>query len=120
MKPNDENLENYGKLCRERTKKHMKSRKIQVSQITLYTFATMVSVTNIITNLPLTLSNFQVIDNDNGARMRPMPGMIGFVAPGPSVLIAIYFLCLFLSKIAICCLLSLGHSTCMLQLRFQN
>lgn len=45
MKPNDENLENYGKLCRERTKKHMKSRKIQVSQITLYTFAnTMVSV----------------------------------------------------------------------------
>lgn len=54
MKPNDENLENYGKLCRERTKKHMKSRKIKV------------------------------IDNDNGAHMRPMPGMIGFVAPGPS------------------------------------
>ncbi|XP_050386198.1 uncharacterized protein LOC126802596 [Argentina anserina] len=54
MKLHDENLENYGKLCRERTKKHMKSRKIQV------------------------------IDNDNGAHMRPMPGMIGFVAPGPS------------------------------------
>ncbi|XP_008233347.1 PREDICTED: general transcription factor IIF subunit 2 [Prunus mume] len=54
MKPHNENLENYGKLCRERTKKYMKNRKIQV------------------------------IDNDNGAHMRPMPGMIGFVAPGPS------------------------------------
>ncbi|PQP99380.1 hypothetical protein Pyn_11934 [Prunus yedoensis var. nudiflora] len=54
MKPHNENLENYGKLCRERTKKYMKNRKIQV------------------------------IDNDNGAHMRPMPGMIGFIAPGPS------------------------------------
>ncbi|CAN6710475.1 unnamed protein product [Malus baccata var. baccata] len=55
MKPHNENLENYGKLCRERTKKSMKSRKIQV------------------------------MNNDNGAHMRPRPGMmIGFVSPGPS------------------------------------
>ncbi|TYH51286.1 hypothetical protein ES332_D10G262600v1 [Gossypium tomentosum] len=47
MRPHDENIENYGKLCRERTTKSMnKSRQIQV------------------------------IDNDNGTHMRPMPGMI--------------------------------------------
>ncbi|XP_021908317.1 general transcription factor IIF subunit 2 [Carica papaya] len=47
MRPHNENLENYGKLCRERTNKYMtKSRQIQV------------------------------IDNDNGTHMRPMPGMI--------------------------------------------
>ncbi|XP_022764578.1 general transcription factor IIF subunit 2-like [Durio zibethinus] len=47
MRPHDENIENYGKLCRERTNKSMnKSRQIQV------------------------------IDNDNGTHMRPMPGMI--------------------------------------------
>ncbi|XWS56460.1 hypothetical protein CRYUN_Cryun09bG0087100 [Craigia yunnanensis] len=47
MRPHDENIENYGKLCRERTNKYMnKSRQIQV------------------------------IDNDNGTHMRPMPGMI--------------------------------------------
>ncbi|XP_039067348.1 general transcription factor IIF subunit 2-like [Hibiscus syriacus] len=47
MRPHDENIENYGKLCRERTNKSMnKSRQIQV------------------------------IDNDNGSHMRPMPGMI--------------------------------------------
>ncbi|XP_039036086.1 uncharacterized protein LOC120172782 [Hibiscus syriacus] len=45
MRPHDENIENYGKLCREQTNKSMnKSR--------------------------------QVIDNDNGSHMRPMPGMI--------------------------------------------
>ncbi|XP_062092845.1 uncharacterized protein LOC133798528 isoform X2 [Humulus lupulus] len=54
MKPHPENLESYRKLCRERTKKYMtKTRKIQV------------------------------IDNDNGARMRPMPGMMGFIVSGP-------------------------------------
>ncbi|XVF23667.1 hypothetical protein REPUB_Repub13aG0059100 [Reevesia pubescens] len=47
MRPHDENIENYGKLCHERTNKYMnKSRQIQV------------------------------IDNDNGTHMRPMPGMI--------------------------------------------
>ncbi|KAK6228151.1 hypothetical protein SCA6_000491 [Theobroma cacao] len=47
MRPHDENIENYGKLCRERTNKYMtKSRQIQV------------------------------IDNDNGTHMRPMPGMM--------------------------------------------
>ncbi|XP_024990479.1 general transcription factor IIF subunit 2 [Cynara cardunculus var. scolymus] len=52
MKPHNENLEEYGKLCRERTNKYMtKTRQIQV------------------------------IDNDNGAHMRPMPGLIAFRPP---------------------------------------
>ncbi|KAG8657479.1 general transcription factor IIF subunit 2 [Manihot esculenta] len=47
MRPHNENLENYAKICRERTKKYMtKGRQIQV------------------------------IDNDNGSHMRPMPLMI--------------------------------------------
>jgi len=29
---------------------------------------------------------FQVIDNDNGAHMRPMPGMISFSTSGPPVM----------------------------------
>ncbi|KAI3734784.1 hypothetical protein L6452_14263 [Arctium lappa] len=52
MKPHNENMEEYGKLCRERTNKYMtKTRQIQV------------------------------IDNDNGAHMRPMPGLIAFRPP---------------------------------------
>ncbi|KAL4575174.1 hypothetical protein LXL04_022016 [Taraxacum kok-saghyz] len=52
MKPHNENIEEYGKLCRERTNKYMtKTRQIQV------------------------------IDNDNGAHMRPMPGLIAFRPP---------------------------------------
>ncbi|KAF7820108.1 general transcription factor IIF subunit 2 [Senna tora] len=55
MRPHNQNLELYGKLCRERTNKYMvKSRQIQV------------------------------IDNDRGAHMRPMPGMITFSTSGPS------------------------------------
>ncbi|XP_028782088.1 general transcription factor IIF subunit 2 isoform X1 [Neltuma alba] len=55
MKPHNQNLELYGKLCRERTNKYMvKSRQIQV------------------------------IDNDHGAHMRPMPGMITFATSGAS------------------------------------
>ncbi|KAF8406487.1 hypothetical protein HHK36_008576 [Tetracentron sinense] len=51
MKPHNENFEEYGKLCRERTNKSMiKNRQIQV------------------------------IDNDRGVHMRPMPGMIGLIA----------------------------------------
>ncbi|XAR61698.1 DNA helicase [Bertholletia excelsa] len=51
MKPHNENLEEYSKMCRERTNKSMiKSRQIQV------------------------------IDNDRGVHMRPMPGMVGLVA----------------------------------------
>ncbi|OMO81180.1 Transcription initiation factor IIF, beta subunit [Corchorus olitorius] len=47
MRPHDENIEKYGKLCRERTNKYMtRTRQIQV------------------------------IDNDNGTHMRPMPGMM--------------------------------------------
>ncbi|GMH17470.1 hypothetical protein Nepgr_019311 [Nepenthes gracilis] len=51
MKPHNENFEEYGKLCRERTNKSMiKNRQIQV------------------------------IDDDRGAHMRPMPGMVGLIA----------------------------------------
>lgn len=53
MKPHHRNLEEYSKMCRERTKKSMiKNRQIQV------------------------------IDNDRGMHMRPMPGMIGLIASG--------------------------------------
>ncbi|KAJ9186513.1 hypothetical protein P3X46_002077 [Hevea brasiliensis] len=51
MKPHEENIEEYGRLCRERTNKSMiKNRQIQV------------------------------IDNDRGVHMRPMPGMIGLMS----------------------------------------
>ncbi|XP_006403819.2 transcription initiation factor IIF subunit beta isoform X1 [Eutrema salsugineum] len=47
MRPHNENIESYGRLCRERASKYMcKNRQIQV------------------------------IDNDNGMHMRPMPSMI--------------------------------------------
>lgn len=53
MKPNNENIEEYGRLCRERTNKSMiKNRQVQV------------------------------IDNDRGEHMRPMPGMVGLVPSG--------------------------------------
>ncbi|XP_074263624.1 uncharacterized protein LOC141586330 [Silene latifolia] len=48
MKPHNENFEEYGRMCRERTHKSMvKNRQIQV------------------------------IDNSNGLHMRPMPGLMG-------------------------------------------
>ncbi|KAE9457000.1 hypothetical protein C3L33_11105, partial [Rhododendron williamsianum] len=51
MKPHNANLEEYSKMCRERTNKSMiKNRQIQV------------------------------IDNDRGVHMRPMPGMVGLIA----------------------------------------
>ncbi|WCJ35268.1 Transcription initiation factor IIF beta subunit [Euphorbia peplus] len=51
MKPHNENMEEYGRLCRERTNKSMvKSRQIQV------------------------------IDDNRGMHMRPMPGMIGLIS----------------------------------------
>ncbi|KAI5443808.1 uncharacterized protein LOC127115601 [Lathyrus oleraceus] len=54
MRSNNQNLDVYGKICRERTKKYMvKNRQIQV------------------------------IDNDKGVHMRPMPGMISFSVAGP-------------------------------------
>ncbi|KAE8666420.1 Papain family cysteine protease [Hibiscus syriacus] len=54
MKPHEENIEEYGRLCRERTNKSMiKNRQIQV------------------------------IDNDRGVHMRPMPGMIGLISSNP-------------------------------------
>ncbi|KAF8015252.1 hypothetical protein BT93_H0912 [Corymbia citriodora subsp. variegata] len=51
MKPNGDNIEEYGKLCRERTNKSM----IRNRQI-------------------------QVINNDRGAHMRPLPGIIGLIS----------------------------------------
>ncbi|KAG0462081.1 hypothetical protein HPP92_020557 [Vanilla planifolia] len=53
MEPHSENFGEYGKLCRERTSKAM----IKTRQI-------------------------QVIDNDHGVLMRPMPGMVGLVPSG--------------------------------------
>ncbi|KAL9245578.1 hypothetical protein vseg_019214 [Gypsophila vaccaria] len=51
MKPHTANFEEYGRFCRERTNKSMvKNRQIQV------------------------------IDNDRGLHMRPMPGLVGFTA----------------------------------------
>ncbi|TVU34946.1 hypothetical protein EJB05_16805, partial [Eragrostis curvula] len=56
MKPHRENLAEYGKLCRERTSKFM-TRTRQV----------------------------QVLADDSGMRMRPMPGMVGLIpSSGPS------------------------------------
>ncbi|KAD1462629.1 hypothetical protein R6Q59_029083 [Mikania micrantha] len=51
MQPNKTNMEEYSRMCRERTNKSMiKNRQIQV------------------------------IDNDRGLHMRPMPGMVGLIA----------------------------------------
>ncbi|PKA53125.1 transcription initiation factor TFIIF subunit beta [Apostasia shenzhenica] len=53
MEPHSEHFEEYGKLCRERTKKAMtKTRQIRI------------------------------LDNDHGVLMRPMPGMVGLVPSG--------------------------------------
>ncbi|XP_047337092.1 transcription initiation factor IIF subunit beta-like [Impatiens glandulifera] len=51
MKPHNTNLEEYSKMCRERTNKsNIKNRQVQV------------------------------IDNDRGMHMRPMPGMVGLIS----------------------------------------
>ncbi|KAK8647110.1 hypothetical protein V6N13_120867 [Hibiscus sabdariffa] len=56
MKPHEENIEEYGRLCRERTNKSMiKNRQIQV------------------------------IDNDRGVHMRPMPGLVGLISSNPRI-----------------------------------
>nr|GME00154.1 transcription initiation factor IIF subunit beta [Ipomoea batatas] len=53
MKPHTRNMEEYRKMCRERTNKSMiKNRQIQI------------------------------IDNDRGVHMRSMPGMLGLIASG--------------------------------------
>ncbi|KAK1289101.1 hypothetical protein QJS10_CPB18g01833 [Acorus calamus] len=53
MEPHNENIKLYGKLCRERTTKAM----IKTRQT-------------------------QVIDNDRGVHMRPLPGMVSLNASG--------------------------------------
>lgn len=91
MKPHNENFEEYGRLCRERTNKSMiKNRQIQVRPIcyclspTLLTpFAFPVYDWNCFDHgetlfIPWLLK--QVIDNDRGVHMRPMPGLVGLGA----------------------------------------
>ncbi|OEL25401.1 hypothetical protein BAE44_0013582 [Dichanthelium oligosanthes] len=56
MEPHSDNLVNYGKLCRERTQKYM----VKPRQV-------------------------QVLDNDHGMSMRPMPGMVGLIPSGSKV-----------------------------------
>ncbi|CAI0435942.1 unnamed protein product [Linum tenue] len=51
LKPHNENIEEYGRLCRERTNKSM----IRTRQV-------------------------QVIDDNRGMHMRPMPGMVGLMS----------------------------------------
>lgn len=86
MKPHNENLESYGKLCRERTNKYMtKTRQIQVPLSRVFIFELDIVI------WPVFFLNFveslvQVIDNDNGLHMRPMPGMIAVKATGSIVL----------------------------------
>uniref|UniRef100_A0A0A9CLN0 ATP binding protein n=1 Tax=Arundo donax TaxID=35708 RepID=A0A0A9CLN0_ARUDO len=56
MEPHSDNLANYGQLCRERTQKYM----VKPRQV-------------------------QVLDNDHGMSMRPMPGMVGLIPSGSKV-----------------------------------
>ncbi|KAL3505344.1 hypothetical protein ACH5RR_035185 [Cinchona calisaya] len=51
MKPHNKNMEEYRKMCRERTNKSMVKHR-----------------------------QLKVIDNDRGVHMRPMPGMVGLIA----------------------------------------
>ncbi|RZC80631.1 hypothetical protein C5167_043213 [Papaver somniferum] len=55
MKPHDDNFEEYGKICRERTNRSMIKKNSQI----------------------------KVIGNDRGPHMRPMPGIIGLVSSNP-------------------------------------
>ncbi|CAN1323281.1 General transcription factor IIF subunit 2 [Linum perenne] len=54
LKPHGENIEEYGRLCRERTNRSM----VKTRQI-------------------------QVIDDNRGMNMRPMPGMVGLISSNP-------------------------------------
>ena len=75
VRPHSENLENYRKICRERTKKYMvKTRQIKVC-FTLNIFSSCFFMDDQF-SLSLSLFPFQVIDNDTGSHMMPMPGMI--------------------------------------------
>lgn len=56
MEPHCENIAQYGKLCRERTNKAM----VKTRQL-------------------------QVIDNDHGVLMRPLPGMVGLIPSGSKI-----------------------------------
>lgn len=87
MKPHDQNLEVYGKLCRERTKKYMvKNRQIQVFGWLSFSLYDLIQWFWLTFYLPLTSPElyFQVIGNDNGAHMRPMPGITFSVSSGPT------------------------------------
>lgn len=72
IRPCSENLENYGKLCRERTNKYMiKTRQIKVA---LYT-KNLVFRDDVI-SLMLARFLFQVIENVTGNHMTPLPGVV--------------------------------------------
>lgn len=80
MRPHDENIENYRKLCRERTNKYMKKgRQIQVLPLTsLFFYANTLCMIHFIFffRLLFLLFQYQVIDHDNRNLIRPMPWMV--------------------------------------------
>lgn len=104
MKPHKEYIQDYSKLCRERTNKYMtRTRQIQVivaffSLVTLFiiqyaavqilclcatvTFVFFFYLYSIFSPMHL----MQVIANDNGLCMRPMPGTFDVKSSGSTVL----------------------------------
>ncbi|XP_059284432.1 uncharacterized protein LOC132037815 isoform X2 [Lycium ferocissimum] len=79
MTPHTRNMEEYRKMCRERTNKSMiKNRQIQV------------------------------IDNDRGVNMRPMPGMLGMIASSSKAASTAYIYSPFL-KVFMCLKRFFGH-----------
>lgn len=102
MKPHSENLEMYGKLCRERTNKSMvKNRQIQVHQQEPFIFILSLSSSNIpflqsILHFTFSWCVGKVIDNDRGVHMRPMPGMVGLISSTSKVYLFSTFTCIIL------------------------
>lgn len=105
MKPHSENLEMYGKLCRERTNKSMvKNRQIQVNHQEPFFFSLILSLSLTTPCLQLILHFIifscidKVIDNDRGVHMRPMPGMVGLISSTSKVYLSYRFLSSFLNS----------------------
>lgn len=94
MKPHGENIEEYGRLCRERTNKSMiKNRQIQVTFIVYYLIDCSLDGFWLLAYMQdeklsmilFTRFYWKVIDNDRGVLMRPMPGMVGLVSANSKV-----------------------------------